>query len=975
VEICNGVDDDCDGAIDEGSRNACGACGPIPEEICDLVDNDCDGNVDEECTGGATTEVEPNDGAMFCQPIALPPQGDANVFEGVLDPAGDTDSYCFFVRAGTRLRFDIDAQVLGSPVDGVLELFAADGQAIDGGYNDYADGPDPAMDLEFDEDMELRLEVRDFYPSAGGPSYDYHLRVEALARPTCDDLDNDGLSACDGDCDEADHMVFPGQTEVCDGIDNDCDGEPDNDCPNLARPELEPNDLLTDCPVLTLPFLVEGAIAERKDKDTFCFFVPQDTEVAFDVDAAEPPFGSLLNSRIKLMDVTGEEIERNDDGTDPETGYEEEDSDSFLQHFFLHPGVYALQVSDESTWAGGSRLTYRLNAVALSAMACVDADGDGVSTCEGDCDDTNSAVHFGAPEICDGVDNDCNGLGDPGTCTGDFDGDGYAGADGDCDDDDPTRHPGRAEVCDLIDNNCDGVADEGTQNACGGCGHAPAEICGDQVDNDCDGVIDDDCLEDLDGDGLTPDDGDCDDSRADVRPGAEEGCDGVDNNCDGLVDEFVKNSCGLCAAEPVELCDGLDNNCNGLVDDGALNACGTCGPTPVEVCDGIDNDCDGEADEGLLNACGGCGPVPAEVCDGFDNDCDGDVDEGCDADLDNDGVSPRQGDCDDGLGTRHWGATELCDGIDNDCDGTVDDGCPTPTEGEPNDLLSDCRALNWPGEVLGTISSAGDSDWFCVEVTVPDTQLGFDVDARDDGSPLDAHLEVYSANGALLEQNNNVASDPDTGAYTVDPYVSYTFANPGTYALRLRAAGTGSSAGPGASYRVQLRAEGGCLDLDGDGITVCDGDCDDENASRQPGAVDVCDGQDNNCADGVDERCFGDCLDDLLEPNDTAGGASTLSAGSYDELAFCGLNGADYFRVLVGGGGALRATILFDGAGANLSLELRGSDGVTILESSQGSGNSEVVERTGLAAGDYYLHIYGPVGGESDYSLDLEVTP
>ena len=49
VETCNGLDDDCDGETDEGVLNACGACGDVPEETCDGVDNDCDGETDEGC--------------------------------------------------------------------------------------------------------------------------------------------------------------------------------------------------------------------------------------------------------------------------------------------------------------------------------------------------------------------------------------------------------------------------------------------------------------------------------------------------------------------------------------------------------------------------------------------------------------------------------------------------------------------------------------------------------------------------------------------------------------------------------------------------------------------------------------------------------------------------------------------------------------------------------------------------------------
>lgn len=130
-----------------------------------------------------------------------------------------------------------------------------------------------------------------------------------------------------------------------------------------------------------------------------------------------------------------------------------------------------------------------------------DSDGDGygsddgaISSCSevsgavqvgGDCDDTNSAVHPAATEICDGADNDCDGKIDAadesitGTLSAyqDEDGDGYgsgpgfdvcelpagyASQDGDCDDTNSAANPGATETCgDGIDNDCDG-----TTNGC-----------------------------------------------------------------------------------------------------------------------------------------------------------------------------------------------------------------------------------------------------------------------------------------------------------------------------------------------------------------------------------------------------------------------------------------------------------------------------------------------------------------------------
>jgi parallel beta-helix repeat protein len=94
-----------------------------------------------------------------------------------------------------------------------------------------------------------------------------------------------------------------------------------------------------------------------------------------------------------------------------------------------------------------------------------DADGDGYTAEQGDCDDSDADIHPRAEEICgDGVDSDCSE--DPDDGVTDADADGYvdmACTDGtDCDDADPERHPDLEDGCDGADNDCDEDVDEDT---------------------------------------------------------------------------------------------------------------------------------------------------------------------------------------------------------------------------------------------------------------------------------------------------------------------------------------------------------------------------------------------------------------------------------------------------------------------------------------------------------------------------------
>ncbi len=218
------------------------------------------------------------------------------------------------------------------------------------------------------------------------------------------------------------------------------------------------------------------------------------------------------------------------------------------------PNGYVLSAGDcdDSNAQISGPITYYLDSdgdsfgVDSTSQTLCQNPGVGYVTIGGDCNDTDPAINPSAIEICDGIDNDCDGLMDDGLVFTmyyvDADGDGFGDeatgvescsqpqntitTGGDCDDTNDQIYPGATEVCDEVDNDCDGSTDEGlnfityytdADNDGFGTGSTGLSFCS------------------IPGPGFSTNNQDCDDTNGQINPNAADILDnGIDENCDGV---------------------------------------------------------------------------------------------------------------------------------------------------------------------------------------------------------------------------------------------------------------------------------------------------------------------------------------------------------------------------------------------------------------------------------------------------------
>ncbi len=532
-----------------------------------------------------------------------------------------------------------------------------------------------------------------------------------------------------------------------------------------------------------------------------------------------------------------------------------------------------------------------------------DGDGDGELAWT-DCDDGDASIYTGASELCDGVDNDCDGRTDETIPTWyhDADGDGYGDAgtatasctqpasyvsdDSDCDDADASLSPAATEACDGVDNDCDGSTDE---NGASGATTWFADADGDSYGNPASTVAA--CSLPA---GYVSVSTDCDDTDAGVNPGASEYCDGEDDDCDGTVDESAAVDASSWYAD-------ADGDGFG----GTASVTTSCSKPTGFVATSTDCN-DGDA---------GVSPGASESCDGEDDDCDGTVDDGVaslyaiDADGDGygdpatvvygcslpSGYAGNDDDCNDADATVRPGASEACNYVDDDCDGSVDEGVSLTlyADADSDGYGDDANVSIACALAAGTSLTGGDCDDADAAVSPGAAEVCNDADdncegTADEGVPttpwyLDADGDGFGGLTALADcaAPAGYVGAPDdcddTDAAIGDGFTWYADEDEDGYGDPLNSRYT-CDADPGYleddrdcddarsdvhPYTLEVPYDGVDQDCDGASDYDADGDghdaeayggddCEDEDAEAFPGGTDYpYDGIDGDC-DGAD---------------------------------------------------------------------------------------------------------------------------
>ncbi|MFH1436819.1 MAG: sialidase family protein, partial [Pseudomonadota bacterium] len=591
-EECNGMDDDCDELIDEGfdldtdPRN-CGACGnvchfPHAFAMCDggeCVIGDCDINT-YDCAADDPEDSE----SLGCETLCFKTRDRDDICNNV-----DDDCNCLVDDLIDKTADPENCGVCGercNPRNGVGECVSPD-------------GTEENAQCVIDECSEGFWNINGEY----GDGCEYECSRCERTVGACEA----GMTCCTAEGDE-----------TCNGMDDNCDGELDEDNPGGGEPCGTDEGLCEfgtyDCVAGEL-----RCVGGVRPEDEICD--GEDNDCNGESDEGDPGGGADCGTDAGecspgvehcvegIVECAGETPSRPElcNGLD-------DDCDGII---------------DDGNPEGGADCGTDVGTCAFGTQKCIDGD----LACEGGIGSVD--------EICDGLDNNCNGVPDEdnpegGEICGTSDGECETGITA-CIDGDLVcagETPPSPELCNGLDDDCDGEADDGDPEGGGECGTDVGECSKGTVH------CIDDSLECTGEDGPVP-----------------ETCDGNDNDCDGETDEGVSGEGIRCGTNR-----GTCEYGTTLCVDGDMECSGEVAPVTPEPCDGLDNDCDGRADNNLAPP--GISCLTQGVCSGTAPTCDGSAGYRCHY-----------------PGT-YQAVETWCDGLDNNCDGADDEGCPLLDAGD-----------------------------------------------------------------------------------------------------------------------------------------------------------------------------------------------------------------------------------------------------------------------------------------------------